>query len=162
MSSCQFLLAAGEFDQLSIQSNGIALGVAATPGKRGERRFALASAAQLLRYFNDYFGVKYPLPKLDLIALPDGSPGTVEHWGAITALESQLFCSMPQQARRLRAQSLTSGWQFRRPWPPGMIVGSTRRVCYRKLQPPFAFAKSGIKLSGRLTLGRPNLISAQS
>jgi aminopeptidase N len=56
MSSCQFLFAAGEFDQLSMQSNGIALGVAATPGKRGERRFALASAAQLLRYFNDYFG----------------------------------------------------------------------------------------------------------
>jgi hypothetical protein len=116
MSSYQFLLAAGEFDQLSIQSNGIALGVVTTPGKRGEKRFALASAAQLLRS-------GAPLPR-----------------------SRASSCSMPQQARRLRAQSLTSGWQFRRPWPPGMIVGSTRRVCYRKLQPPFAFAKSGIKL----------------
>src|SRR5437773_12517487 len=95
MSSYQCLLAAGEFDQLSIQSYGIALGVVTTSGKRGEKRFALASAAQLLCYFNDYFGVKYPLPKLDLIALPDGSPGTVEHSGAITALLFDAAASAP-------------------------------------------------------------------
>jgi len=52
-----------------------------------------------LRYFNDYFGVKYPLPKLDLIALPDGSPGTVEHWGAITALLFDAAASAPAVRR---------------------------------------------------------------
>jgi hypothetical protein len=44
MSSCQFLLAAGEFDQLSIQSNGIALGVVATLANAV--RGALRSQAQ--------------------------------------------------------------------------------------------------------------------
>ena len=35
-------------------------------------RYALEATAQILRYYNDYFGVAYPLPKLDQIALPGG------------------------------------------------------------------------------------------
>ena len=38
-------------------------------------RYALDAAARLLRFDNDYFGVKYPLPKLDLIAVPGGYSG---------------------------------------------------------------------------------------
>jgi aminopeptidase N len=98
MSSHLFLLAAGEFERLSTESNGIALSVLTVPGKRDEARFALASAAQLLRYFNDYFGVQYPLPKLDLIALPDGSSPATHHWGGLTVLENQLLFDAPSSA----------------------------------------------------------------
>jgi aminopeptidase N len=44
-----------------------------------------------LRYFNDYFGVKYPLPKLDLIAVPSGFGGAMENWGGITSSENGLL-----------------------------------------------------------------------
>ena len=45
----------------------------------------------MLDYYNDYFGVKYPLPKLDLIALPGGFGGAMENWGGITFFESRLL-----------------------------------------------------------------------
>src|SRR5262249_26836513 len=61
MSSYLFALAAGELERLSAQVDGIAIGVVAAAGKREQGRFALDSAVDLLRYFNDYFGLKYPL-----------------------------------------------------------------------------------------------------
>src|SRR2546429_5065583 len=52
---------------------------------------SLDEAIGLLKYFNDYFGVKYPLPKLDLIAVPGGFGGAMENWGGITFFESRLL-----------------------------------------------------------------------
>src|SRR5712691_12687746 len=91
MSSYLFVLAAGELERLSVQADGVTVSVVATAGKRGEGRFALDTAVDLLRYFNDYFGIKYPLPKLDLIAVPGGFGGAMENWGGITFFESRLL-----------------------------------------------------------------------
>src|SRR6185295_2095232 len=91
MSSYLFVLAAGELERLAGQADGIAVSVITTAGKSAQGRFALDTAIDLLRYFNDYFGVKYPLPKLDLIAVPGGFGGAMENWGAITFFESLLL-----------------------------------------------------------------------
>jgi aminopeptidase N len=91
MSSYLFVLVAGELERMSTQVDGVAVGVVTTKGKREQGRFALDSAADLLRYFNDYFGVKYPLPKLDLIAVPGGFGGAMENWGGITFFEGRLL-----------------------------------------------------------------------
>jgi aminopeptidase N len=91
MSSYLFVLAMGELDRLSTQADGVTISVVTTAGKRQQGRFALDSAVALLRYFNDYFGVKYPLPKLDLIAVPGGFGGAMENWGGITFFESRLL-----------------------------------------------------------------------
>src|SRR2546429_9790173 len=64
---------------------------------------SLDEAIGLLKYFNDYFGVKYPLPKLDLIAVPGGFGGAMENWGGITFFESRLLfdpATTPGSARR--------------------------------------------------------------
>ena len=91
MSSYLFVLAAGEFERLSAQADGVTVSVITTTGKRAQGRFALDTAVDLLHYFNDYFGIKYPLPKLDLIAVPGGFGGAMENWGAITFFESRLL-----------------------------------------------------------------------
>jgi aminopeptidase N len=91
MSSYLVVLAVGEFERLTAQADGVTLGVVTTMGKREQGRFALDSAVNLLRYFNDYFGLKYPLPKLDLIAVPGGFGGAMENWGGITFFESRLL-----------------------------------------------------------------------
>src|SRR5579871_3636163 len=91
MSSYLFVLAAGELERASADVDGVTVGVVAARGKGQQGRYALGSAVDLLRYYNDYFGVAYPLPKLDLIAVPGGFGGAMENWGGITFFESRLL-----------------------------------------------------------------------
>lgn len=53
--------------------------------------FALHHAVQSIEFFNDYFDVRYPLPKSDHVAVPDFSSGAMENWGLITYRESALL-----------------------------------------------------------------------
>ncbi len=91
MPTYAFALVAGEFDHLTIHTDGVALSAVTVKGKREQARFALTTAAELLRYFNEYLGFRYPLPKLDLIAVPPATEGAIESWGAITASETDLL-----------------------------------------------------------------------
>jgi aminopeptidase N len=91
MSSYLFVLVAGDLERLIGDANGVTVGVVTVAGKREQGRYALASAIDLLRYYNDYFGIKYPLPKLDLIAVPGGVGGAMENWGGIVFNESILL-----------------------------------------------------------------------
>jgi aminopeptidase N len=91
MSSYLFVLSAGDLERTTADAGGVTIGVVAARGKGVHGRYALDAAADLLRYFNDYFGVAYPLPKLDLIAVPGGFGGAMENWGGITFFESRLL-----------------------------------------------------------------------
>ncbi len=91
MSSYLVVLCAGELDSIEAEQDGVKLRVIATKGKAEMGRYALESEARILHYFNEYFGVPYPLPKLDLIAIPGGFGGAMENWGGITYYESVLL-----------------------------------------------------------------------
>ncbi|MBI3103337.1 M1 family metallopeptidase [Candidatus Daviesbacteria bacterium] len=62
-----------------------------TPGKKEQAKFALDVAIKCLDFYEDYFGIDYPLPVLDLIAIPDFAAGAMENWGAVTYRESTLL-----------------------------------------------------------------------
>ena len=103
MSSYLFVLSAGELERITADANGVTVGVVTTAGKAEKGRFALENATKLLDWYNDYFGSKYPLPKLDLIAVPGGFGGAMENWGGITFFESRLLfdpATTPDSARR--------------------------------------------------------------
>lgn len=57
-----------------------------------ELRYSVDEAVRILEFFTDYFGVKYPLPKCDQVALPDFDAGAMENWGLITYREVALLC----------------------------------------------------------------------
>ena len=71
--------------------NNTAVGVWTTRGKEEQGRFALDTSARMLSFFNDYFGIPYPLEKLDHIAIPDFAAGAMENWGCITYRETALL-----------------------------------------------------------------------
>jgi len=91
MSSYLNVFVAGELESIESRSGPTELRVIATKGKAEMGRYALEATAQILQYYNDYFGAAYPLPKLDQIALPGGFGGAMENWGGITYYESKLL-----------------------------------------------------------------------
>jgi aminopeptidase N len=91
MASYLNVLVAGELDSIETKAAGTQIRVITTKDKAEWGRYALESTAQILEYYNDYFGVPYPLPKLDQIAIPGGFGGAMENWGAITYFESALL-----------------------------------------------------------------------
>ena len=91
MSSYLNVFVVGELDLIESRSGPTQIRVITTKGKAELGRYALEATAQILQYYNDYFGVPYPLPKLDQIALPGGFGGAMENWGGITYYESALL-----------------------------------------------------------------------
>ena len=71
--------------------SGTLMRVWTTAGKEEQGRFALQTSVDLLDYYNDYFGIPFPLPKLDHLAIPDFAAGAMENWGAITYREVALL-----------------------------------------------------------------------
>nr|AVD96938.1 putative APN-2 [Nilaparvata lugens] len=53
--------------------------------------FARQVGPKFLAYFEEYFDVKYPLPKQDMVAIPDFNAGAMENWGLITYREVALL-----------------------------------------------------------------------
>ncbi len=91
MSSYLVVLCIGELEALRDEVDGVQLAIWTTAGKTPQARYAMEATKQLVRYYNEYFGVKYPLPKLDQIAVPGGFGGAMENWGGITYIESALL-----------------------------------------------------------------------
>jgi aminopeptidase N len=91
MASYLFVLACGKLEWVEDEVAGVKLRILATPGKKELGRYALEVTKKILPYYNEYFGVQYPLPKLDQIALPSGFGGAMENWGGITYNEDLLL-----------------------------------------------------------------------
>ncbi len=70
---------------------GVLVRVFTTHGKKHQAEFALDCAVKSLSFFSKYFDIPYPLPVLDMIAIPDFASGAMENWGMITYRESALL-----------------------------------------------------------------------
>lgn len=71
---------------------GVEVNIWATPAQPTESLdFALDIATRTIDFFDEYFGIAYPLPKSDHVALPDFSSGAMENWGLITYREIALL-----------------------------------------------------------------------
>jgi aminopeptidase N len=92
MSTYLLFLAVGDFERIHQTVDRVDVGVIVKRGDAAKAAYALDQAGKLLKYYGDYFGVAFPLPKLDLIAAPGQIyGGSMENWGAIFYSQSQLL-----------------------------------------------------------------------
>ncbi|MFC3551125.1 M1 family metallopeptidase [Lysobacter cavernae] len=93
MSTYLLFFSLGDFERATLQAGATEVGVVAQTGLIDQAKFALESTVDVLREYNDYFGVPYPLPKLDNVASPGSSQffGAMENWGAIFTFEHTLL-----------------------------------------------------------------------
>jgi aminopeptidase N len=81
----------GDFQCISGSADDIPIRVCTTPGLQQLGHFALDAAEASVKFFDGYYGIKYPFVKLDLISIPDFAAGAMENAGAITFRETDLL-----------------------------------------------------------------------
>jgi aminopeptidase N len=93
MSSYLLFFGLGELDRATKMAGGTEVGVITGKGNTGKAQLALDASAAILPWYNDYFGVPFPLPKLDNVAGPGQSQffSAMENWGAIFTFERALL-----------------------------------------------------------------------
>ncbi len=91
MSTYLVALLVGDFVCREGASDGIPIRVCSTPDKKQLTAFAMSAAQHQVKFFNDYFGIRYPYGKLDIIGVPDFAAGAMENAGAITFRERMLL-----------------------------------------------------------------------
>lgn len=134
MSTYLLFLGVGDFDRATLNTDdGVEVGVIAQKGKAEQARFALEASRDVLREYNEYFGVKYPLPKLDNIAAPAAASSSVQWKTGARFLPSNMRCCwiLPRPALVINSLSLPlrrmksriSGLAIWSPCDGGMICG---------------------------------------
>ncbi len=94
MSTYLLFFSVGDFERTTTKTdNGTEIGVIAQAGKADQAAYALQAGKDVIHMYNDYFGVPFPLPKLDNIAAPGRSQffSAMENWGAIFTFEYSML-----------------------------------------------------------------------
>ena len=116
MSTYIFYLGIGNFDQSSIHDKNVEFRIFARPGNAVKGKYALENAAKFLRAYEEYYGIKYPLDKLDLIGLPEYASGAMENWGAITFREIVLLIDENSSVSNRRRVTSVLGHEIAHMW----------------------------------------------
>ncbi len=78
--------------------------------------YANRIAADSLDYYDEKFGLKYPLPKLDQVAIPDFEAGAMENWGLVTYRESMMLANKDAAIDTKRSIALTIAHELSHQW----------------------------------------------
>src|SRR6266481_3957823 len=98
MSTYLVAMAVGDFQCVEGSADDIPIRVCGTPDKKELGRVALRYAEEILKFYNQYYGIKYPFGKLDILGVPDFEAGAMENTAAIFYRESLLFIDDQQSS----------------------------------------------------------------
>ncbi len=98
MSTYLVAMAVGDFQCVEGSADDIPIRVCGTPDKKELGRVALRYAEEILKFYNQYYGIKYPFGKLDILGVPDFEAGAMENTAAIFYRESLLFIDDKQSS----------------------------------------------------------------
>ncbi|KAK5649364.1 hypothetical protein RI129_000393 [Pyrocoelia pectoralis] len=80
-----------EFVKPNTSQSGTVLKIWAPKHLLPDANYALHFSPNILNYLQTYFGVKFPLPKIDLVAMPELYQNAMENWGLITFRQSAIL-----------------------------------------------------------------------
>jgi aminopeptidase N/puromycin-sensitive aminopeptidase len=106
----------GDFQCISGEAEGTPIRVCTTPGLQHLGKFALEASKASLKYFNDYYGIRYPFQKLDMIGIPDFAAGAMENAGAITFRETDLLVGEQSSTLAQKRVALVVGHEIAHQW----------------------------------------------
>uniref|UniRef100_A0A158R5B1 Aminopeptidase n=1 Tax=Syphacia muris TaxID=451379 RepID=A0A158R5B1_9BILA len=105
MSTYLIAFAVGDFEFIESKTkSGCITRLYTVPGKTKNGEFALNLGTKAIDWYNDWFGITYPLPKCDLIAIPDFSNGAMENWGLVTYREVALLVDEAKSSTRQKSR----------------------------------------------------------
>ena len=116
MSTYLVYIGIGDYDFVEDSLHGIKIRAITTKGKKEMARIPLAYAKKFVSFYEQYFGIKYPLPKLDLIAIPDFAAGAMENWGAITFREIDMLCKESSPISVKQGVAITVAHELAHQW----------------------------------------------
>ena len=124
MSTYLLALVAGDLAALHGDGGGTPINAYAPTGEQQNVAYALHAATEILPYYNGYFGVRYPLPKLDLIAIPGNyEAGAMENWGAITFIDNDVLFDPATSAPSTREDVyLTVAHEMSHQWSGDLVT----------------------------------------
>jgi tricorn protease interacting factor F2/3 len=117
MSTYLVYMGAGNYDYVYGKAGSTPIRVITTPGNGKYGKLAMSFAKKFVPFYEEYFGIPFPMPKLDLIGIPDFAAGAMENWGAITFREAELIGdektlseAQKQHIAEVVAHELTHHW----------------------------------------------------
>ncbi|EJW73896.1 hypothetical protein WUBG_15197, partial [Wuchereria bancrofti] len=101
MSTYLVAFAVGQLEYIQGKTSGdCTVRLYTSPGKKNQGKFSLEVGIKALDWYSKWFGIDYPLPKCDLIAIPDFSMGAMENWGLVTYREVALLVDPTKSSTR--------------------------------------------------------------
>ena len=124
MSSYLLAFAAGDLQGITAKTkNGTLVGVYATKAHPASNlEFALDIAVRVIDFYEDYYGVKYPIPQSLHVALPDFSAGAMENWGLVTYREIYLLVDENSTALTRQTVALVVAHELAHQWFGNLVT----------------------------------------
>ncbi|PAA60916.1 hypothetical protein BOX15_Mlig019859g1, partial [Macrostomum lignano] len=123
MSTYLLAIVIGRFDCIeTVCQDGVALRVFSPIGRQSDGRFALEVARRSLQFYSELFGIPYPLPKLDLVAVPELAVGAMENWGLITYREAMLLVDENSSKFSMETVALVVGHEVAHQWFGNLVT----------------------------------------
>lgn len=124
MSSYLLAFALGDLQGKTASSkNGTEVGVFSTKAHNPKTLdFALDIAVRVIDFYEDYFGVRYPIPLSYHVALPDFSAGAMENWGLVTYREVYLLVDENSTVKSRQNVALVVAHELAHQWFGNLVT----------------------------------------
>jgi len=125
MSTYLVALAIGDWQCLSRTVDGVPIRVCTVPERKEYGAFALDVAAHSIQFYNQWYGIKYPFGKLDMLAIPDYEWGGMENTASIFYRDSALLLDEKHASVfRKRSQSVTIAHEIAHQWFGDLVTAA--------------------------------------